>query len=952
MLNATDTADQKHAADTPAAGAVSWSRPGLRGGIAAKLLLATSCGLLATLIVFGGIVYRTLSTRIIEQQEELLLNESRFGATQFSTFLQTLRRDLQLLVTLPAASGLVRAMANGNGIDPIGDVSARHWNSVLAAALHGALLAKPGYESIRLLAADGSNLMELRRQNGTISQVPAADHNRSQDERDAAHGLALADQSVWVSDIERMIPSGQLTMRAIVPLVLTPGTTPSASLVITLNIDAFPDLLTPAIREAPWLSGQVQHLVSNAAGEFVSGDNPRRTYGPSPAAAWHPEDELPGMEAGRDTNLMYIEGTAGTPLLIASSLARLNPGEPGGVHFIRTIPRTALLTNALPTPRDLLFLALAMLLVALVLNAVATRTLVRPLQQITTAMCRVRKSAKCTLLPVERDDEIGELASAFKTLCLERLTAIDKAQNLAAALEQAAVGIVLLDPDRHICYVNQRHQQLTGFHADELLGWPPRNGLDSPELYAELWQTLEAGQPWSGRLNSRRKDGSVLYTQTTIAPICNDDGSMQSYIATMQDISNVYAIEQHLRYLAAAIEWADECIEILDASGKVIYLNPAHEKQHGVRLEDVKGRRPAVFTVGESDEDKTILYTMIEATRRGKAWRGTLKSRSCRDELLIEDVSVSPILKDDGTISAYVVVKRDISAKLEMEQQLLRGQKLEAVGQLAAGIAHEINTPTQYVGDNIRFLKESFGDVGILLKTLKALTESAVEGAIPSAELSKALAAADTDYLLTEIPTAISQSLDGVTRVANIVRAMKDFSHPATERTPLDINRAMASTATVASNEWKYVAELVTDFDPELPQVPVMPGDFNQVILNMIVNAAHAIGDVVGDGANGRGTITLRTRKDGDCAEIRISDTGCGMTPEVAARIFDPFFTTKGVGKGTGQGLAITHNVIVDKHGGTISVESAPGQGTTFIIRLPLAVPDADASSDSDSAAA
>ncbi|MCB1958664.1 MAG: hypothetical protein KDG55_23570, partial [Rhodocyclaceae bacterium] len=169
---------------------------------------------------------------------------------------------------------------------------------------------------------------------------------------------------------------------------------------------------------------------------------------------------------------------------------------------------------------------------------------------------------------------------------------------------------------------------------------------------------------------------------------------------------------------------------------------------------------------------------------------------------------------------------------------------------------------------------------------------------------------------------------------------------------PLDINRAMASTATVASNEWKYVAELVTDFDPELPQVPVMPGDFNQVILNMIVNAAHAIGDVVGDGANGRGTITLSTRKEADWAEIRISDTGCGMTPEVAARIFDPFFTTKGVGKGTGQGLAITHNVIVDKHGGTISVESAPGQGTTFIIRLPLAVPDADASSDSDSEAA
>ena len=181
---------------------------------------------------------------------------------------------------------------------------------------------------------------------------------------------------------------------------------------------------------------------------------------------------------------------------------------------------------------------------------------------------------------------------------------------------------------------------------------------------------------------------------------------------------------------------------------------------------------------------------------------------------------------------------------------------------------------------------------------------------------------------------------------------MKDFSHPATDRTPLDINRAMASTATVASNEWKYVAELVTSFDPALPQVPVMPGDFNQVILNMIVNAAHAISDVVGDGGNGRGTITLSTRRVDDWAEIRISDTGCGMTPETAARIFDPFFTTKAVGKGTGQGLAIAHNVIVDKHGGAIKVESTPGAGTTFVIRLPLDVPDTESMPDSDSEAA
>jgi signal transduction histidine kinase len=287
-----------------------------------------------------------------------------------------------------------------------------------------------------------------------------------------------------------------------------------------------------------------------------------------------------------------------------------------------------------------------------------------------------------------------------------------------------------------------------------------------------------------------------------------------------------------------------------------------------------------------------------------------------------------------------------------MEQQLLRGQKLEAVGQLAAGIAHEINTPIQYVSDNIRFLKDSFRDISTLLNRLTELSTTANEGMVLSSDIGNSLDAADTAYLLNEIPQALDQSMDGVDRVSKIVRAMKDFSHPATERTQVDINRAIAGTATVASNEWKYVAELKTDFDSELPTVPVMPGDFNQVILNLIVNAAHAIGDVVGDAGNGRGLISLSTRQVDGQAEIRITDTGCGMTPETAARVFDPFFTTKAVGQGTGQGLAMAYNVVVIRHGGTIRVESTPGAGTTFIVRLPLKAPDEDVPTDSASQAA
>jgi len=281
----------------------------------------------------------------------------------------------------------------------------------------------------------------------------------------------------------------------------------------------------------------------------------------------------------------------------------------------------------------------------------------------------------------------------------------------------------------------------------------------------------------------------------------------------------------------------------------------------------------------------------------------------------------------EGSLTDISMLKQTLEERDRLEDNLRQAQKLEAIGQLAAGIAHEINTPTQYVGDNLRFLKESFGELDSLLAQLVKV------GGAPAGKL---LGDADFDYLKEEIPRALNQSLEGVDRVAKIVRAMKEFSHPAREKTATDLNRAIQSTITVASNEWKYVAEVEMDLDANLPQVHCSPAEFNQVVLNMIVNAAHAIGDVVGDGGKGKGKIKVKTRPDGEWAVVEISDSGCGMPPHIQQRIFDPFFTTKEVGKGTGQGLAIAHNVVVDKHGGTIKVVSSPGRGTTFVIRLPI----------------
>ncbi len=271
------------------------------------------------------------------------------------------------------------------------------------------------------------------------------------------------------------------------------------------------------------------------------------------------------------------------------------------------------------------------------------------------------------------------------------------------------------------------------------------------------------------------------------------------------------------------------------------------------------------------------------------------------------------------------------------QDQLLQAQKLESIGQLAAGVAHEINTPIQYVGDNVRFLQESFGDLLSVISSQKAALGDA-NGDRAELERAAQTAAdeADLEFLVEEIPEAVGQSLEGIERVAEIVRAMKGFAHPdADSIVETDLNRLIADTVLVARAEWKYVAEVEESYGENMRPTPVAPGPFNQVILNMIVNASHAIADRYGEGGD-LGRIAITTSQDDAGTTVTVTDNGGGIPAEIQERIFDPFFTTKEVGKGTGQGLAISRSVIVDQHGGTLQVTSEPGEGTTFEIRIPL----------------
>jgi PAS domain S-box-containing protein len=278
-----------------------------------------------------------------------------------------------------------------------------------------------------------------------------------------------------------------------------------------------------------------------------------------------------------------------------------------------------------------------------------------------------------------------------------------------------------------------------------------------------------------------------------------------------------------------------------------------------------------------------------------------------------------------------------------VEGQLRQAQKLEAVGQLAAGIAHEINTPAQYVGDNTQFLRDSFESIRTILRIYDELLCAARENRLSEdlvARVEKDLDDADLAYLFEHVPSAIQGTLDGVERVTKIVRAMKEFSHPGSREKDLaDLNRAIETTTTVARNEWKYVAELELDLAPDLPSVSCFVGEFNQCILNLVINAAHAIGDTIDANHGSKGKIRVCTRQVGDFVEVRVQDTGAGIPASIRHRIFEPFFTTKEVGRGTGQGLSIVYGTIVKRHGGTVTFETEEGKGTTFVIRLPVGTP-------------
>jgi len=539
--------------------------------------------------------------------------------------------------------------------------------------------------------------------------------------------------------------------------------------------------------------------------------------------------------------------------------------------------------------------------------------------------------------------------------------ATEEAQRLALVARATDKGVVITLPDGTVEWVNEPFARRTGYPLAEAVG-RSRAELMGPEGRArpdvvDFLRRLRRQGVADGEFPMTSRFGDRYWASIEVRPVI-EDGAVAHLVWVESDVTAQRDTQQRLReamtraeslaaaltreksLLAGVISAVPQMVYWKDGRGRYVGCNAAylavrgfdHETRLLGRTEDELGLDDAVGA-GLGALEAEVVATGAAIVDR----RADLADRDGDRRALL--LSVLPLDRGGAGDRAVIGVGADITHANELERQLAQANRLESMGQLAAGIAHEINTPIQYVTDNTRFVAQ--GALG-LLEVAERFAARAADGAgtVTAREVADALGPLDLEFLSTEMPGALAESLEGLARVAEIVRAMKDYAHPGTGRTDLDVNRAISSTVHVCRNEWKYVADVDLDLDPAAGLVPCYEGELKQVVLNMVVNAAQALGERPGTDLP-RGTIRIRTRRTGDEMLITIADDGPGMDERVRHRAFDPFFTTKPVGRGTGQGLTLAHAVVVTKHHGRIDLETAPGRGATFTIHLPLTVPEA-----------
>ncbi len=569
----------------------------------------------------------------------------------------------------------------------------------------------------------------------------------------------------------------------------------------------------------------------------------------------------------------------------------------------------------------------------------------------TLAVHAVLAAGVTAVLGLARRSERAELAATRE--------GANHLSRLALVAEHIDASVVITDPAGMIEWVNDSFARITGLMNDEAIG-RDRIGLfrGSRQHIEQLAQRLaQAPDGMRVEIATQTPEDQPCWLEVEICPV-REGSEVTHLIWTERDVTARHLTAEKLQaagrragrltaalsaekaLLTGVISTIPHLVYWKDAAGRYRGANQAYLNQRGAATELALVRRAESELPGPDPlADLRSIENQVRSDGQPVTDRQvTVTGADDRRRTLL--VSVLPHLTPSGAVDGIIGVGADITHASELEHQLAQANRLESIGQLAAGIAHEINTPVQFVTDNTRYVSEVLGGLGPLIQRGSELaTELIAQGADtggPSGELRTVLAGIDIEEVTTELPSALRESLEGLARVTQIIAAMKDFAHPGQDRADTDINRAVESTCQVCRNEWKYVARLDLDLADGIGPVPCYEGELKQVVLNMIVNAAHAIQERRRQtGSDELGTIRLTTRRLGDTVQIEIEDDGAGMDEATRHRVFDPFFTTKPVGQGTGQGLSLAHASIVGRHRGTISVSSTPGEGSTFTITLP-----------------
>jgi two-component system, NtrC family, sensor kinase len=547
--------------------------------------------------------------------------------------------------------------------------------------------------------------------------------------------------------------------------------------------------------------------------------------------------------------------------------------------------------------------------------------------------------------------------------------------GLEEVLQTLGLAIYFLDETGSITWCSSGFLRMTGYPLHEILGRPRTDLIHGPFLHSEgcreLRKKLTGIQRTRTEFVTRSRSGTSYWTSLEASPMTGA-GRPHGMIVVERDITEQRKIEEHGRQtltrahsLAVALRHEKHLLStVLSSIPHLVWWKDLHLCYGGANAAYLQSRGldSEAAVIGRLEDQLDVVDTLgrqLTELEEGVLTAGeptgeitTTVRTGTHDDTIPRTllISVLPHLGNTGELLGTIGVGVDITSRLELERQLAQTSRLEALGQLSAGIAHELNTPVQYVRDNTQFVHDSCTQVLQVLQHVNDLVAPTTAETTPTAPpdadttslIRHEMSLIDLEFLRHEVPSALEQSLEGLERVTQIVRAMKDFSHPGTGRNRTDLNRLVETTVQVSRSEWRSIADLEVDLDPDLDPVPCYEGEIKQALLNIVVNAAHAIQESL-DGEKGsgrRGKILVRTRKRRDEAEIIVRDDGVGMTDTVKEHIFDPFFTTKEVGRGTGQGLNLAHRTVVGKHSGRLEVRTVLGEGSTFTVLLPLAPPD------------